>query len=500
VLCEDFLALLAGNGLEVCFANPGTTELPLVEALAAVPNIRPVLCLHENVATGAADGYGRIAHKPAATLLHLGPGLANGVANLHNAKKAGSPVINLIGAMPTWHAGATNSGLAFDVERLASTVSRSVEVLSAAGPVDLDRPQSFRSGENNVHTFLLPVDLQRADGALVPRRTARRSAFPAMDTVASDLRSRKSAIYVGGVVATAEVVRWLGRLGLPILVSNAFGRVDRGRGLPPMRRVPYWPREQAALLNSYDCLLMVGAVVPQALFGHEEQSEIIAKDKIVHQLIGTQGEIVDFIGQLAAILDQPEPRHESPALPPLPSGPLDPQKLSQVVAALQPEGAIVVDESISSGGYYWELSAGCAPFSHLALSGGATGYGMAASVGAAIAAPDRRVINLQGDGSAMYCPQALWTQARENLDVVTIICANRGYNILKIEMAMEARATMPSDATRRLLEMEDPAIQWSMLARSLGVRASRTSDAGELAEMLRTACSSRGPTLIEACW
>jgi acetolactate synthase I/II/III large subunit len=164
---EALIATAISEGVEVCFANPGTTEMPLVLALDSVPGLRGILCLHENVATGAADGYGRMTAKPAMCLLHLGPGLANGLTNLHNARRAFTPVLNVIGEHAIWHLPA-DPLLATDIGRLARTVSGYVKKNQGAATVAVDPADAIAGAMRNgggIATLIVPHDSQIAEAA-----------------------------------------------------------------------------------------------------------------------------------------------------------------------------------------------------------------------------------------------------------------------------------------------------------------------------------------------
>jgi acetolactate synthase-1/2/3 large subunit len=518
---ERLLRSAVEQGVEVCFANPGegadparvrtasfqaapltapplpsplagTSEMHFVSAMDTVWGMRAVLGLHETVCSGAADGYGRMARKPALTLLHLGPGLANALANAHNARRAGTPVVNLIGDMATWHKAA-DPLLDMDIPSLARAVSKTVVECRPGDDLHAAMAAACRAthvadavGGSRVTTIIVPHDLswERTPDAGGDRAERRRSAptsppqpppvaapaaMPAAEALeaspgaaefvkecAAALRRcprGKAALYIGGRagLADGQALQNAGRVaaatGAALLCESAFARVDRGAGLPALQRLPYFPQDAAAALARFQVLVLVDARRPVANFGYEGgPSELVGHpDSQVWEL--DSGD-VDVAAALQALSDQVGGAAVAPlrncggvfcpaARPPLPGGKLTAAALCQVVAALQPAGAVVVDESLTSGGAYWEASKGCPPFSHLALTGGAIGCGPPLAVGAAIACPDRAVVNLQADGSGMYSLQALWTQAREGLRVVTLVCANRSYAILKLEMAKQ---------------------------------------------------------------
>ncbi|WIA19312.1 hypothetical protein OEZ85_003945 [Tetradesmus obliquus] len=450
--CADVaIAKLHEGGISVCFANPGTTEMWMVSALEKQRGIRSILGLQEAVCTGACDGYARMARQPALALLHLGPGLGNGLCNLHNARRAGSPVVVMVGDMATWHRAA-DPPLNQDIEALAGTVSAALR----AAP--------------------------RGKAALLLGGTA--------------------LLEEGGALSTAG--RIAASLGAALLCEPLPGRIERGQGLPHATRLPYFPQEAAAELAQYEVLLLLDVRRPVAGFGYKDGPSHLLK----------QGD--DAIWELDAASSLPEALQlleaqlpgaaavrpgvncrgmfATPHRPALPSGVLTAAALCQAVAALQPAGTILVDESLTSGTAYWEASKGCPPFSHLCLTGGAIGSGPPMATGAAVAAPGRQVINLQADGSAMYTLQALWTQAREQLKVLTIICANNTYAILKVE-AMRQRTPGTSSG---MTSLSGPAIDWVALATGMGVAAGRTETAEQLAALINQGLEQAGPFLIHA--
>ncbi|PRW56678.1 decarboxylase [Chlorella sorokiniana] len=517
-----------------------------VAAIDAVGGgLRPVLGLHETVCSGAADGYGRMAGKPALTLLHLGPGLSNGLANLHNARRASTPLVNLVGDMATWHQAA-DPLLSSDISALAHTVSRHVHTCAPgqdlgaamAAAVSATAAPAGASG-SRVATLIVPHDLswerakQPANGSSLPASVLLNQAAaaagvssaaplsPAAQQFVRDAAAAlqacprgKAALYIGGRAALSEGDALLscGRIaaatGAALLCENAFARVDRGAGLPNLQRLPYFPQEAAAALSQYELLLLMDVRRPVANFGYEgAPSQLVAlPDEAVWEFDSWGVDLPAALRLLAELVGgaaiTPNVNCKgafcAPSRPQLPAGRLTAATMCQTVAALQPPGAIIVDESLTSGSSYWALSRGCPQFSHLTLTGGAIGAGIPLSVGAAVACPDRVVINLQADGSGMYSVQGLWTQAREGLKVITIVCANRTYAILKVELARERITPSNGKAAKALTEIGSPAIDWVALAQGMGVPASRATTCEELAAAMSAALARPGPSLIEA--
>ena len=633
---SSLVRVAAACGVEVCFANPGTTEMHLCGALGAPsssgggsrPAVRAVLCLHENVATGAADGWSRIRGPDSVpmTLLHLGPGLMNGMSNLHNARRAKSAALNVVGEMSTFHRGA-DAPLESDIESLARVVSSAYVHTSATPngiPGDVVDAIAAAVKRRGVSTLAVPhdgqwetVDDDALDAAMTRARALKNSPdvkvneAPIRDFLkqlaarAHECARGECVFYVGGRACREDELRLVGAvadaLGADIMCENAFAAIERGRGLPNVTRTPYFPKDASRALGKYKVVATLDAKTPVAMFGYENapsrvltQSEddvweidplagmtmmallrmlaeevervtgstlalasetspalrsasdvktaisgIVEKllDKPIahdesmwdrglnsrgaiqlHQRLSAhfegvhlvsavafQATTVDALAELvcsklnisptsASARVETEPTAQSHSEPV--RGVLTAEKACRIIAECQPANCVVVDESLTSGSAYWDASAGCEQFTHMTLTGGSIGFANAAGVGVAIAAPHRRVINMIGDGSAQYTIQALWTQARERLDVVTVIFNNASYQILKLEMAIQG--VRPNDTSNALTELNNPAMDWVSLGRAYGVKSVRASTAEEFRDAFKDALNARGPVLIDA--
>jgi len=510
---ESVVRTLVGAGVKVCFANPGTSEIHVVASLDQQSGLRPVLCLFEGVATGAADGYGRMAEKPAATLLHLGAGLANGLANLHNARHARTPIVNLIGGHATFHDRYGDSPLASDIEGFARPVSgwlhRTANSMTAAA--DSARAvQAALQPPGQIATLIIPADAAWAEAGqpapALPRPPMATVGDSAIDRVAASLNEgRKAAILMRGGALRERGLAAAGRIaaqtGARLLYDTLVPRIERGAGRVKAERIPYFPEDAAEFLRDTGLLILVGATPPVSIFAspnspswftpkgcnilylaHEHEDGVAALDAVAEAL-GAPAEP----GGLAEL-----------ALPGLPTGEsLNPTTISRVVAHYLPENAIVADEAVSSGPSLQPITAMARPHDHLSVSGGAIGCALPMATGAALACPDRKTICLHGDGGAMMALQALWTQARENLDVTTVIFSNRSYAILNIEMARAGFDT-PGPLARSLFDLGRPCLDWVKLAEGIGVEATRVESVGAFADQFATALRTTGPRLIEA--
>jgi len=507
---EALLATARAAGIDVCFANPGTTEMPLVAALDSAGGIRPVLGLFEGVCTGAADGFGRMAGRPAMTLLHLGPGLANGLANLHNARRAHTPVLNVVGDHATWHL-ACDSPLTSDIRALAATVgwvdnSREACALGA----DLARAVSAAAtAPGQVATLIVPADLQAAANvapALVP--TAAPPPIPEVSRIAAAVealrRGRSTALFLGGAACRGRALAQAGRIaaatGCRIVAETFPARMERGAGTPRIERFGYFPEQASGLMEGVDRVVLAGAPDPVAMFGWPgARSRMLPEHIAVLSLARPDESVAQALAAVAEAFAAPAGSSTAaPFQPPAaPSGVLDTYSLAAAIAATLPEHAVVVDEGATSSVPLHTALECAAPHSWLTLTGGAIGQGLPCATGAAIACPDRRVVCLQADGSGLYTLQALWTQAREALDVTTIICANNAYRILQIEL-MRAGVAEPGPAARALTNLSEPGLDWVKLAAGMGVPAVRVETADTMVRELERALAEPGPHLIEA--
>jgi acetolactate synthase-1/2/3 large subunit len=505
------LSTLVDAGVDVCFANPGTSEMHFVAALDDVPAMRGVLCLFEGVVTGAADGYGRVADRPAATLLHLGPGLGNGLANLHNARRARTPIVNIVGDHATFHA-RYDAPLQSDIASIAAPVSGWYRSTARADDVAADAADAVAAAlgpPGCVATLVLPADAswsESATGACPPRPRGRPSTVPGdtIDEVAKALRGgERAALLLGGRALRATALQAASRVAVTsgaLLLGETFpANLERGAGIPGVDRLAYLAEMAQAQLDGVRHLVLVDAKSPVSFFAYPDKaSDLVPAGCTVHTL-ARPGE--DAAGALAALAEAlGAPAHgglPAPSVrPDRPSGAVTSETLAAAVGATLPEGAIVVDEGNTAGLFVPAATAGAPRHDWLTLTGGAIGIGLPMATGAAVAAPERPVLCLQADGSAMYTLQALWTQAREGLNVTTLVLSNRSYAILNMELH-RVGADAGGPMARRLLDLTDPDLDFCELARGMGVPARRVENAEDLVTSLATGFSEAGPTLIE---
>ncbi len=508
---QSLLQTFVAAGVEVCFTNPGTSEMHFVAALDKEPGMRAVLGLFEGVVTGAADGYARMAGKPACTLLHLGPGLANGLANLHNARRAHSPVVNVVGEHATYHR-ALDAPLTSDIPGFAGPVSGWIRVAESAASVAGDAAaavQAAVSPPGQVATLILPADTawNEAAGAAAPLpRPGLSPADPdAVEDVVAALRSGEPcAFLLNGLGVGEEALQLVSRIsqhtGARYLGDTFIARVPRGAGRVDLPRLPYFAEQAEEALAGIRHLIVVDTRAPVSFFAYPGRaSELTPAGCQVHALTAPGD---DTVSALQAVADAVGAAAVAPLLcplqrPELPSGALTPASIAQSLGALLPDHAILVNEAATSGFALPALTAQSAPHDWLDLTGGAIGMGLPAAAGAAVACPDRRVVALQADGSAMYTVQALWTMARENLDVTVILFANRKYAILQVEF-MRVGAENPGPKAMNMLDLSRPDLDFVHLAKGMGVPAVRATDAKSFSEALAESFATPGPYLIEA--
>ena len=508
-LCDTLL----GNGIDVCFANPGTSEMHFVAALDRRPQMRCVLGLFEGVVTAAADGYARMADKPAATLLHTGPGLANGLANLHNARRARTPMVNIVGDHAAYHL-AYDAPLTSDIDSLARPMSHWLR--RCTGPEDVGPAAEAAIVAARTHpgiaTLVLPAD--SAWGEVAATGTVSPVAIPAprpvpegrIGAAAEAIRRAgpRAGLLLGNMALRAGALETAGRIaaatGAKLFSPVQIPRLEAGRGRVPVTKVPYAIDLALKCLAEIDVLVLVGAPEPVAFFAYPGKPSRLLPEGAPALFMAEPGEALgEALAALADRLDARAPLQMPAPLPleGVPEGDLTDAALSHSIAMLLPEAAVVVDEGLTTARSAFDLFKRSPPHDYLMLTGGAIGMGPGAAAGAALASPGRKVVALQADGSGMYTLQGLWTQAREKLDVVTIVFSNRSYAILQREMR-NVGVNQFGENARRMMQLDDPALDWVALANGMGVEGAAVESAEGFHAVLEYALGREGPFLIEA--
>lgn len=509
---ESLVRSLVAAGVDVCFANPGTSEMHLVQAIDAVPEMRGVLSTFEGVCTGAADGYGRMLGKPATTLLHLGPGLGNGAANLHNARRASSPMINLVGNHALYHL-AFDAPLTSDIDTLARNFSSWIKSDSTASSLAADGMAALASSltakagsEGQISTMIIPADACWEDaGGLAPAlmHPQRGIVDPAIiDSVANVIDSEtlllldRGGLEIESRVAAAKI-KALSHCR--VAMATFPGRVDGGAGQPVIERLPYFPEQVLSALKGVKRIVLAGAEAPVSFFAYPNTpSSLVPEGCEVRRLSAGHEDTAQALHALVDLMGAGQ--QDYPVTPrldmALPEGRLSTGGISGIIARVIPEGTIICGDS-GGGGAAFGPTQSSASNTWLNLTGGSIGQGGPVAVGAAVACPDRPVLALLGDGAAMYTNQAFWTQAREGLNVTTVIFNNSKYGILETEY-LRLGVNDIGDRAGDLFDLSRPDINFVQLANSMGVPGKRTRDAGEFAVVLKQALAEPGPYLIEA--
>jgi len=507
---ESLVQTLLNGGVEVCFTNPGTSEIHVLAAMDKAAGLRVILGLFEGVCTGAADGYARMAGKPAATLLHLGPGLGNGLANLHNARRAFSPLVNIVGDHATYHL-KHDAPLTSDIESIAGTVSGWVRRCKNAAGVPGDAADAIAASlkpPGAVATLIVPADCtwteSAAPASALPKTKPEAVDPEKIDRIAKVLRKGEPAvILMGGPFLMEKELRLAGRIarvsGARIIGDRLSGRSQRGSGRVSFQGLPYHVKPALEMLEGTAHLILVGARPPVSFFAWPNLPNWLTPAGCeIHILAAPQQDGLQALETLAGELNAPgdpagvyELKRPEP-----PRGKITAEKVWTALAALMPEDSIISDEGITSSREADRWTAGAPAHDRLTLTGGAIGQGMPAATGAAVACPGRKVFCMQADGSGMYTLQALWTQAHEKLDVVTVIFANRSYKILEGELE-QLGGPGAGPKAGKLFDLTHPELDWVGLAKGMGVNAAKVHTAGEFNRRLEAAVNTPGPHLIE---
>ena len=508
---EKLLETLVASGVDVCFSNPGTSEMQLVSAIGNNEGMRAILCLFEGVVSGAADGYARMSDKPALTLLHVGSGFSNSMANLHNAKRAHSPVVNIVGDHATYHL-QYDAPLTSDVPAHANICSDWVKVSTSADDLAASGAQAVQAsmeGSGKIATLIAPANhaweeaTQTTDfqTSPVPATVPDSNIAGAVEALSN---GKTSAILLGGRALREDGLAIAGRVakatGARLLSETFAARMQRGAGRCPVERLQYFSEHVSGQLAGLEQIILVGTQAPVSFFAYPgKESWLVPEGCEVHELANVDQDINAALETLAARLGAEIEADTTPAAAPFPppDGLLTPIAMGQSLTLLMPHDAIVSDEAATCGLGMFPATENAPPHDWLMLTGGAIGQGLPLSLGAAIACPDRKVIALQADGSAMYTVQALWSMARENTDVTVVIMNNRSYAILNIELA-RVGAGQPTPKTLSMLDLSHPDLDWVAIAEGMGIPATRATNAEEFHQQFADAMEGQGPCLIEA--
>jgi len=448
---------------------------------------------------------------PASTLLHLGPGLANGLANLHNAKKAHSGVVNIVGQHASYHI-AYNAPLTSDIEGLARPMSAWVRTAPDAESVAdcaAAAVAAAKTAPPQIATLILPADAAWGEAdriAEVPFEAPNPSYSPvAVEVAAKILQAdgERTLLLVTGSALTEQGLalaeQIAGKTGCTVMGPTFLPRIARGRDRFAIGRIPYVVDQALRILQGFRHIVLVEADDPVAFFAYPTKPSMLKpEDCEVHRMTVWGENSVGALEALAEALHATAKDVKPQQLQQLirPTGPLNHTTVAQAIAHAIPENAVLIDESVTTGRGFFPPTAAAAPHDWLQNMGGSIGFSTPLSIGAAIACQDRKVICMVGDGCAMYTIQSLWTQAREGLDIVTIVFANRVYQILRGEFD-SVGAGEPGKRARDMLELDRPTLDFVALARAMGVPGRAVTTADEFNKALEEAMGEKGPHLIE---
>ncbi|AQR62057.1 acetolactate synthase large subunit [Brevundimonas sp. LM2] len=508
---ETLVETLADQGVEVCFANPGTSEMHFLAALEN-PRIRSVLCLFEGVATGAADGWARMKDKPASTLLHLGPGLANGLANIHNARRAGIGMVNVIGEHSTRHL-KYDAPLTSDIQGLARPLCHWIRTTDGPQSIARDAAAAVQKASEHpglISALILPGDASWGDAGDLPKlekpEPVRRAPDAAqVDHIAKVLKSGEPTLIIfAGKSMRGASLELAGRIaastGCRIATQFFSVRIERGAGRTPLERIPYAVPQALQFLSAFKHIVTVETGEPIAFFAYPDKPSLLKPAGCqVHELIARDEDSILGLEMLVEALSasKAEPALQAYSDTPMPQGALNPTSIAHALSHAMPENCILVDESLTTGRESMGLTAGARPHDTVQNMGGSIGYGTPVATGAALACPDRRTFCMVGDGSAMYTIQSLWTQAREGLPVTTIIFANNTYAILKAEYSNMGAGSAPGPRALSMIDIDNPTIDWVAMAKSMGVPATSVTNAEDFTQAMINSTREAGPVLIE---
>jgi benzoylformate decarboxylase len=539
-----FLELLKQEGVDIIFGNPGTTELPLMDALAVDNELRYVLGLQEATVIGMADGYAQASGKLAVVNLHVTPGLGNAMGMLYDAQKAGSPILVTAGQHDQ-DFNATEPILWADLPPIARPLTKwSTEVHRLADlPRLVHRAAKTALAPPTGPVFLaLPGDILKAEGELdllAPTRVAPRlRGDPAAVAEAAALlaRAERPLIIAGDAVAQgrahAELAELAELLGAPVYselvpstasfpASHPLFRGGMTRMQGPIRKI----------LEQYDVLFSVGGDLftlslpsdiepmpegltlihldtdawelgknypPQVAILGDPKTTLPDLTKAVRETMtsGARGVARERLeaAKRASLAEREALKTKARAL--TEQTPVAPLALLHAIGEMLPQDAVVIDETISSGAGIRSLIRSDDPQSFFGLRGGGIGWGLPAALGVKLALPHRPVLALVGDGSAMYTCQALWTAAHERIAVVFVIFNNTSYRILK--QRLNAQRGLAAQVDRFVgMELTDPAIDYIGLARSLGIAAERAKTVHDATDLIAKGLQSNAPLLID---
>ncbi len=533
-------------GYRYVLGNPGTTEAPFMDALTRYPELQFMLFLQENSATGAADGIARMTGRPALVNLHLGPGLSNGLSNIHNARRAQVPMVVTVGDHDTRHM-LEDSPLASDIESIARAECKWVWTVKDAGELAavLYRATIIAlTPPRGPVCLILPTNVltdapRTTYGSVPPIPELHVPALGQAPThdieyaVSMLLAAQNPVIFVGDIEQVAhESIKKLAAQTNARIVYEAFPRRLDGQIISKSTWLPYFSEERRAFLAQADFLFLIGTSSFTTLFFYaNDPAPIVSPNTQVLHLtddlsaLGKNergsfplyGDVTTTLAHFVTVCEQQqgdgkreeERKADTAASSQSPSqnivdGPVHPAELMRALREIVPANTILVDEAITARQSMVEyvMSARTPVTSYLTVRGAAIGGAIPLAIGAKIGAPQRPVIVVTGDGSAMYTIQSLWTAAHYSLPVLVVVCNNASYDIIKLEM-LRLRGTLAS-SSETLLDavagLGEPRLNFAQLAQGMGVQGWAVQERADLLPSLKAALATteRGfPALVD---
>ena len=538
------LETLHSEGVEYIFGNPGTTELPLMDALVDHPELTYVLALQEASAVAMADGYAQAAGRPGFLNLHTAGGLGNGMGNLLNASVSQTPLVVTAGQQDSRHS-LTDPLLYGDLVRIAAPAMKWAQEVTNVGQLPVLVRRAFndaRAAPTGPVFLSLPMDVMEAmtdipvtahsviDRASVAGSLDRLAELFAAVAPGRLLIIAGDEIHASG--AAAEVVTIAELLGAPVFGSSWPSRIPYPTSHPLWAgNLPSNAEAIAHILSNYDAVFALGgkslitvlytetSAVPPGCAVYQMSSDVRDLGRTYPTRLSVVGDIKASLGAFASILThalrdsaatradlvqaaaerraQARRQHAEAA-----KAAFDAPIITPLVAAYEAARGIgpdipIVDEAVATSLHVRAFLDSPSPRQYSFSRGGCLGWGMPAAIGCSLGLGREPVISLVGDGAALYSPQALWTAAHERLPVTFVVMNNREYNILK--NFMRAQPAYASVRRNRFIAMDlvDPAIDYLSLAHALGVPARRIERAADIAPAIEAGIASRSPNLIE---
>jgi len=511
---QAFFKVLLDGGVDTIFGCPGTSEMQIIQELGQT-NVHAVLGLQENVVTGMAHGYGVMTGKPSLSLLHVACGISNGLANMHNGRRAGAPMVVFAGGVAANHEvnNPEHQMLLRPQQIAAAATDWQREALTSDLLADCaaEALQVANTGYGKVAMVFGPAQTFWEEATILEDQTRppippRRVSASTIKEIAESIQSgKKTCLLLGGHALREEALEVAGRIsaatGAELWQDYIVARLQRGAGRVPVKRIPYVVEAGVEALKDFEQIVLVGNQIPIPTFSYKGKPLTKVPEGCAIKTLGTtECDLLQALTDLADAVNAPAkaPVHQDRAKGVAPTGVLNEAAICQSIVAAMPDNVIVVDEGNMESFNFPELTAGAAPHDFMqAPTGGAIGAGASVAIGASVAAPDRKVVCLEGDFSLNLNIMSLWTMAKQNSNICLVIMNNGGSQALRMELAR----VRPGDETDKALDMlliRDPEIDYVKIAEGNGLSATRATTAEEFHQQFVAAMKKKGPHVIDA--